>query len=288
MRSSEFVSTEEVVSEAIEYIGDTDFTHGVGRSFYELMAHRAIEELALDTFFDQRTTDIFDWNACGEGIIDIPKNCFNIKEMYLFNSHCDCNREGNTTPIVNPTSCCSECSSTDSFHRKHWKNFVNVRWAMEFNKFGSSGISTRERTNLHHYNGWRFGWNGYEGHRETIYFGIQNGKICISEHGTDTRHHYKNMRIVSNTFGTDNCELPIIPRELRSACVDYIKLKACLKLMLLFPEYKQMYPLYKMDLYGDNTVQNPGSWLKATRFISSLNTKQRNDMHLYFSNIETK
>lgn len=282
MRSNEFVTTEEVVAEAVEYLNDTDFMHGIGRSFYELMAHRCIEELALDTFFDVKTTDIFCWNACGEGIIPIPKNCFNIKDMFLFNSSCDKDREHLTEPLIQTSGSCCGDSNDHERGKHHWEKFINVKYAVNYNKFGSSGLATKRRTEL--YREFIHGWDGYERHRHLAYFGIQNGMICVS----DTGRHWKNMRLICNTFGTDNCELPIIPRELRTACVDYIKVKACMKLMVLFPEYKQMYAVYKSDLYGDGSFMNPGSWLKATRFIVSLNSKARKDLQEYFGNIHTK
>ena len=105
---------------------------------------------------------------------------------------------------------------------------------------------------------------------------------------SDTALKFKNMRLVADGFGTDNCELPIIPRYLRQVCVDLLKYKGAARLALIFPKYRQMLPMYKNDLFGDNTVQNPGSWLRAERHVKSLNTKQRNDMSIYYGNIMIK
>lgn len=403
MRSNEFVSTEEVIAEASDYLNDTDFTHGVGKSFYELIAHRTIESLALNMFFATTTKDIFNWNECGTGLIDIPRNCFNIKQIYLFNSSCDkkenpcvtdfnpnCYKVINTsqkfsagqgvyggvvfngtffavgspisindgnltaikqhitesidagdiftliiddnTLILTSTCVCdvfdtsltnqlkiqvngsdpgtlvnfvfesctdehvtcpddsSNCTDTDRCeraccrNRSCWSQFVEAHWKRQFNNFGSTGIKTAKiapdhRDPVYIREARETGRWG-----ELVYFGIQNGQIGLSDNACS----YANMRIVANGFGSDNCELPIIPRELRRVCVDKVKYDACKKIMVVFPEYMQLYAVYKNDLYGDNTVQNPGTWLQAERFIKSLNTKQRNDLFEYFGNIDIK
>jgi len=302
MDSIEFITTEEIVAEGVEYLGVTSFTKGVGRSFYELIVHRAVEDLALHTFFQVVTKDVYNWNCgCGSscsggtnGILPLPKNMFNVKEIYLFNSQCDSKRQstsgcgcssqtvpGNSDTVGGDEIGC--CKNKDC-----WQYFVEAHWARTFNRFGSSGIKTKTLPGFGHdpVHGKRFWGNSgsslYGGC--LVYFGIQTGNICISDSG----FNFKNMRIVANGFGTDNCELPLIPRPLRQVCVDLLKYKGALKLMVLYPEYKAMYQAYKNDLYGDGSNQNPGSWLRAERHVKSLNTKQRNDMSIYYGNIDIK
>ena len=89
MRSSDYIKPSEIIAEAAESINDADFTHGVGKPTYELYLHRVMEDLALTTFFNKVTVDIFNWSCNGSPIIVKPKNIFNIREMYLFNSSCD-------------------------------------------------------------------------------------------------------------------------------------------------------------------------------------------------------
>jgi hypothetical protein len=263
----------------------------------------------LSTFFLRVTEDIYNWNCDKSFTFSIPKNLFNVREIYFFNSRCDCKREGlgcqcggtsfvdsgcqDGVPPVNcgnggqagtgiGINCVSDCCNDMSC----WGDFVTGYWKRQFNRFGSSGQKTAERTRFYdeRYAGYIPNLYGDHKNRRMVYFGIQNGKICVS----DTGKCFNNVRIVANGFGSDNCELPIIPRELRNVCVDTLKLKGCEKLMLLYPEYKQMYQIYKLDLYGDNTVQNPGSQLKAERFILSLNSKQREDYNRYYSNPDIK
>lgn len=327
MRSSDFLTTEEIVAEGVEYLADTDFTHGIGRSFYELIVHRAIEELAISTFFQKVTIDIFNWNCDGRMTFKMPANTFNLKEIYFFNSSCDSNRcttecetcvvddccsSGNqndtsntgitssenrveSSPITqNPVSDVTFTSDTHNTgcgdssevgcckYKGCWTHFEVGHYAVNFNRFGSTGIKTKERRHNNYIRQYSTAYEHPRGYN--IYFGMQNGDICVSDSGKC----YKNARIVANGFGTDNCDLPIIPRELRGALVDLVKLRGCARIMLQFPEYQKMYQVYKGDLYGDNSVQNPGSWLKAERFVKSMNSKQREDFNTYFGNITIK
>lgn len=282
MRSNEFVSTEEIVGEATELLNDSDFTHGVSKSFYELVVHRTIESLALHTFFHVATKDIFNWNSCDDMKLKIPKNLFNIKQIYLFNSTCDSQR-------------CNEgeenCSGSCCNDRGCWSSYVEAHWKRLFNRFGSSGLKTSKISPgiVDPVYQRDFSYVDYPANvtrpiGTLVYFGVQNGEICFS----DSAACFNNVRIVANGFAVDNCELPIIPRELRQVCVDEVKMVACKKFMIHFPEYKDMYKVYYNDLYGDGSVQNPGSRLRAERFISSLNSKQRDDMFEYFGNIDIK
>lgn len=392
MNSNDFVSTDEVVAEAAEYLEDTDFTHGVGKSFYELVVHRTIESLALNMFFSTVTKDIFNWNKYGNNIIEIPKNCFNIKQIYLFNSSCDkrrCKDEsaseqsdtnsyqattfykgflfiglrvdgvdyeinytvniespsnlagliaaldalnlgvtftavptGDKDDMILSVSCtdklfekivtsigdgeeatnfvqfsCATPVPEETFeadeccrNRTCWHQYVEAHWKRQFNKFGSTGVKTAKIAPDHFdpvyqrptgYNSMDF-WPGTIG--RLIYFGVQGGDIAFS----DNAECYKNMRIVCNGFGSDNCELPIIPRPLRAVCVDKTKLDVCKKIMVTDDRYKAMYPVYKSDLFGDSSIQNPGTWLQAERYVKSLNSKQRDDLFEYFGNITIK
>lgn len=283
MRSNDFVSTEEIIAEATELLSDTDFTHGVSKSFYELMVHRVVEDLSLSTFFHVVTKDIFNWNSCDNLRMPIPKNLFNIREVYLFNSSCDNARCLDSDCSEPCGSCCSNKSCRTSFVEAHWKR--------TFNRFGSTGIKTAKiapgKVDPVYQMNYQYSdvpSNLYRPIGTLIYFGMQNGEMCFS----DSAQPFANMRIVANGFSVDNCELPFIPRELRRVLVDELKYAACKKFMIYYPEYKEMYRVYYNDLYGDGSVQNPGSLLKAKRFIKALNSKQRNDMFEYFGNIDIK
>lgn len=283
MTSNDFVPVDEIVAEAAMFLDDTHFNHGASRPFYELIVHREVEHLAINTFFAKITKDIFDWNACGEGIIAMPKNMFNIRNIYLFNSSCDKEREIGEDGC----GCGSECCKS----KQCWSEFVEAHWKREFNKFGSTRIKTAKVAPDHndpvygnYYNGSNPASSINRQPGVLVYYGVQNGEICISDSGLK----YKNMRIVSNTFGTDNCKLPIIPRALRRACVDKCILDVCTKIMRAYPEYKEFYKIYYSNYYGDGGTTKPGSYLEAERYVKRLDTKSRNDMFEYFGNIEIK
>jgi hypothetical protein len=289
VNSSDFISVDEVVSEAASFLRDEEFTHGLGKTFYEMLAHRAIEDLALNTFFQTVTKDIYDWNACGTLIISTPKNLFNIKGLFLFNSSCDKKRCGtdndqcadSSTDNCNQNANCGDDVGECCKSKSCWTEFQEAHWKRNFNRFGSTGVKTAKIAPGHYDKVYLTERGAPSG---LIYFGMQNGEMCFS----DNANCYKNLRIIANGFGTDNDKLPIIPRELRRVIVDTIKYKGCIAIMPTHPEYGNMYKVYYNELYGDGSIQNPGSYLAARRFIISMNSKQRNDLFEYFGNIEIK
>lgn len=293
MRTNDFVSTEEVVAEVTDMLSDSDFTHGIGKSMYETMVHRVLEDMSLHMYFNKVTKDIFNWNTCGNGILSPPKNMFNISEVYLFNSSCDTEEGVDSCAGQTVTQCGCEdrCERSCCCNKSCWSAFVQAHWKRMFNKFGSTGIKTAkiapgniDPVYLRDYTYSDMPTNTTRPTGTLVFCNWQNADIAFS----DSALCYRNVRLVGNGFASDNCSLPIIPRELRNVCVDTVMLKACTKLMLYFDEYKPMYQVYKLALYGDNSVQNPGSQLKAERFIKSLNRKQRDDLFEYFGNIDIK
>lgn len=152
-----------------------------------------------------------------------------------------------TVTGITDSSCCEKQTANPCCtQRSCWSDFVEPHWKRNFNKFGSTEIKTATIAPGHIDPVYSRPAGYIEQYQQTrssfgalVYFGIQNGQIAFS----DNAGCFKNLRIVSNGFASTNCELPIVPRALRAVCVDMTTLNVCKKLMILFPEYKQMYPV---------------------------------------------
>lgn len=292
MKSSDYISSKEIVAEAASNIDDEGYKK-CGYSFYLNSVHRATEALSIDTFYHTVTKDVYNWNSCKDLTVAMPNNLFNIREMYLFNQTCEkCDTEG--------VKC--ECERRDENNnvwgtkidnRSKWGNFQIVHWKRLYNSFGSSGIATarvglnRDRVlgtgPLSIGAGLGLGY-GYSA-KSLVYCGIQDNMICFNEHAG----HYKNLRIVANGFASENTELPIIPRLAREAVVD----KVCATVLYKLKNKDRSYRVDWMDAVqklnkGTGQPSDPGSWTLATRRLRMIDSFQKQEMLNYFAGIDCK
>ncbi len=251
MTSSEFISIEEIVSEAASLISDEGFKLA-NFGYYIMAAHRAVEELSIDTFYKKVTVDTFDWNECGDLKFEMPKNLFNIKEVYLFNS-----------------SCKTKCNCSD---KSCWNSFAIAHWKRQFNTFGSSGIATAKVLN-----GGRDELQPkYVNSGSLIYYGIQENQMCFS----DSAKGYKNIRIVANGFASSNSDLPVIPRLARNFIVSAVKERVLYR-------RKHIDKSSRLD-WGDALQEKENNSVIARRRLRMLNGAEKESMMSYLSFIDTK
>lgn len=84
MTANDFVCINEIVNQALFLVGNEDFSDGTPESFYVNMARLALNEISIDTFFDKKHLDIFDWNENNRYRVTFPKKAFNLREIYIF------------------------------------------------------------------------------------------------------------------------------------------------------------------------------------------------------------
>lgn len=268
MTGNDFVSAHEIAADAAQQIADEGFKKA-RFTFYLSVIHRAVEELALDTFYKVVTKDIFNWNECGDMKFEIPANLFNIKEIYLFNSNCGKNEGCDCSVNEDGTKCC-------------WTGYKIVHWKRLFNRFGSTGLKT-SKIGAGHYdyvNAIRV--IPYCG---IVYAGLQDGVLALS----DNAKGFANMRIVANGFASSNSELPVIPRMARQAIVDKCKERVLYRLKHKDPTQRQNWIDAFNDLnYGAKTASNPGSWVLVRRRLGALDGWAKAALNEYFAGIDSK
>lgn len=263
MTSGDFISIEEIVAEAASLIDDESFKKA-GKSYYIMSAHRAVEELSIDTFYKKVTIDIFNWDECGDLKFTQPKNIFNIKEVYLFNSNCK-------------ESCSCQCNS--SIVKSCWTSFAIAHFKRQYNTFGASGIATSKISE---------GNYDYINRRlftipcSIVYYGIQNDMMCFS----NSAKGYKNLRIVANGFSSSNEDLPVIPRLARKAIVDYVKERVLYRIKHNDKQSRIDWADAISDLNGAGNKD--GSWTLARRRLRMLDGAVKESMMDYLSGIDNK
>ena len=80
------ISPEEILADVLKLAGDESFKDN-SKGYYYSLIQQALQELAFDTYFDQRT-EFFD---VPENLnLPMPMGAFNLREMYLYNGT-ECN-----------------------------------------------------------------------------------------------------------------------------------------------------------------------------------------------------
>lgn len=240
--SNDFVPIIDILSDVTQMVGDPDFSRGLSKGFYVRQISEAIEALALDTYFQELTFDI---EVPQDTLnLDLPSNCFNVRELYLYNGECG-----------KPTT------SRPVYFKRHYNNSQ-----------GGEEYTAKRKESVPED---PFQTSG--GESNLYYANIQNGNILF---GSLCRN-YTYVRIVYNGMGTEITEVPLIPRPLRKAVIDFTRDRI---LTIFATRDKSVMPLLnlaRLDLYGDGRAMNPGSWKKAERYVKRMSTWAKDSYREY-------
>jgi hypothetical protein len=86
MNSNDFVSVNHILAEVSMTLDDAEYRKGFSIGWYTSRIQDALQELAFDTFFDTVTIDKDMPKKTLS--LELPKNVFNIREIYLYNGSC--------------------------------------------------------------------------------------------------------------------------------------------------------------------------------------------------------
>lgn len=274
MESSEFISVEEILSELITLANDEGYARsGLDRGFYLTRIHRAVTYFALETYYQTVTKDIINFDRTGDGVLEIPINCFNVKEIYLFNGESKC--------LIHEEGCvCSNKNNIDSgdYVLLHWKRTLTT---------GKSGLKTMR---IRHSNNDTVlsGTDNYfapnkdftSTRNNLFYFNTQSGKIILS----DNYDCYKNIRIVYYGMGSPNGELPCIPRIIQDGIMDKAALETFTYLKTRDRAYQTDYNDAYARLNGNN--RHKGSLKECKQRIAAMDYFKKQSIKEYLSNAD--
>jgi len=240
MQSNDFITPKEIASDVLMFVGDTGLRYGLSLGWYVSQVQQAVERFALDMFFQVITAD---FSFPSQKLQDpLPKNCFNIRELYLWNG-----------------SCCTPENSVIV----HYKRLYN-------NKPGGTGYTANRKENDNQaidpfYQPYLRGITTFDGQGTLYYANIQNGLIMFSSNCAS----YSNYRIVYNGLGGEIGDEPIIPRMLRDAVIDFVTERAMRAMMAKEPRtYRILWADAHERLYNRQT----GTYWEAMRRVATLDT----------------
>lgn len=257
MTANDFVSIEHLLGEITATVNDHEFKNGFSKGWYNSRIQDAIQELSFDTFWMKVKHDFEVPKNCR---IPMPKNVFNIREIYLYSGE-----------LCNP------------------KNTQVVYWKRLFdNSYSGDGYTAKVKDDgsnaadlfqpnqrlLHH------NLQGYYGPK--YYYNVsEDGIIMFSKECQS----FPYVRVVFNGMGVPNGETPIVPRFFERAVVDYVKLKFYDAMKSRDPRmYRPLWADAKDDLENLTT----GSWNKAKKRIKSMDTQEKESMEEYISSMYHK
>jgi hypothetical protein len=245
---------DDILSVVLPMVDDIEY-RAAPKGFYVSMIQKALEELGMDTFFDERR-ESFEMPT-DTLTIPLPKGCFNVKNVYLYNGN--------------------ECNIANS---------IKVYWARNYFTKGNGFIRNDKFNNYNdpfyssHYGGGTPAenavWYGDENRHKTakFWYNIQMGNLMLSSY---CRGVANKVMIHFNGTGCDLGDVPFIPVFLRTAVEDY-----CILAILRMQAAKDRNKMQLLQYY-DNKLNQPyeGSWGKAETRIKTMNSGDRSDLLKY-------
>lgn len=258
MDINDFLSVDEILSDVLMNTNDEALRKGFSKGWYVSQIQQSIEEISLDSFYDIQTRD-FDMDTVNLSL-EMPKNAFNIREMYLHNG---------------------DCCEPDSFAIVHWKRLHNNK--------GRGAVSTGKqveggRAEIDPFFGGTFfvsrlGTTGSTSGSRTVrgenvrYANIYNGLIMFDPGAAE----FTKVRLVYNGLGGELGDIPVIPRFFRQYCIGFV----CEK---FFGVRKVEVPGERIHWVDWSTKLNDprnGLEIKALKRISSMNKWEKESLNEY-------
>lgn len=256
MTSNDFVTANHIIASVASTVNDTKFRTGFSTGWYMTQIQDALQELAFDTYYDEVTLD-FDMP---ENLrMEIPKNVFNVKQVYVWNGN---------------GGCCSPANS----QIVHWKRQFD-------NKGDGDGYTARVHDGAQHnqspFVSNHFEW-GTGGITTTKYYAnIQNGTLMLSS----TCRAFAKVRIICSGMGVAVGDVPLIPRFFEQAIKDWVKEKFYDAMKAR--DVRKYRPLW-VDAKQERTDLRTGSWREARLRVSGMDSWEKEDMNEYISAIYHK
>jgi len=256
MNSNDFVSVEKIIAEVTQNVDDKSYKKGFVKGWFVSRIHDALQELAFDTFYLQITQD---FELPSNLQLDMPLDTFNVREIYLYHGE-----------RCNPTS------TQVVYHKRLFNNqFSGDGYTAKVKDDGSnSGDIFQPNQRVLSQNN-----QGFYGPK--YYYNVQNGIVMFGKEC----QAFPFVRIIFNGMGGVDGTKPMIPRFFQRAIVDFVEER-------YYNAMKGRDPRKYRVLWADadNRLNNlrTGSWAKARKRISSMDTASKESFEEYMSSMYHK
>lgn len=248
MTHTGYVSADEIMADVYGLVGDPGgdrFSDG----FMLSQIQQALTELAYDTYFDERTA-IIPINRCTT--LDLPVGMFNIDKVFVFNGN--------------------ECSNSNT--RVVW-------WAKGWVRKGA-GRGYKEQQGQNHDDPIMEDVMFSPDVGTLLYWNTLNGKLMLS----DACAGFDNVFLKYRGLGCDFKSAPCIPHYLREAVKNMTAIAALKHRFAEDPSrWGVVLETVKRDHFGNGSFSNPGTWVQAKRRVVATDSKARDDISKYLSQL---
>ena len=262
MTSNDFVSVDHLLGEITSTVNDMEFKRGFAKGWYISRIQDALQELSLDTFWLQEKHDFVIPSNCR---IPMPKNVFNLREIYLYNDE-----------ICNPGKT------------------VNVYWKRLFdNSYDGQGYTAKVKDDGSNNNdpfqpnqsfrsrGGGFN-NSFRGPKYYYNISDDSNKIVMLSRECAS---YKYVRMIFNGMGVSNGDIPTVPRFFERAVVDYVEER--FYNAMKSRDVRTYRPLWT-DSFSKLNDLTTGSWNKARKRVKAMDSAEKESMEEYISSMYHK
>ena len=248
MNTSDFLTTDYLVSQIVVMTGDENLRSGLSRGWYTDKISDALSEINFDSKFNEETCDIYNWNSKGKYYVTLPSGCFSVKDIFVWNGDKD---------------------TIESSQRIHYKRgFNNVNHTSGYTSKVKDTASDQTLDPIYQ--------------REVvsenlIYGNLYNGQLQLSK----SCDGWDNIRIIYYGVPFDVGVIPAIPVYLKEFVIDFVtemffRAKK-VKDKSLMNDWKIAYTM----LYGDQ--KNVGSKKRAERRIKEISKWEQDSLQEYWS-----
>ena len=266
--TKDFVTVNEILSDVLEFVDDTELRdHSKG--YYTSQIQQALEKLAFDTYFDEKTTD---HDFPQDLRLDMPRGCWNIKQIYLFNGDlCNINSAQNVYWKRNYFT-----KGQGFLARDTGKNTNDPFYARNIRTVDAHLSKQRRLAN----NGADPVLNDINSPSGLFFYNIQNGVIMFSSQC----RAFRKVALYYNGVGTEIGDVPVVPLFLREAVVDYTtEVSLRIKAAKNPPRWRTLWVDASNRLGSSESFS--GSWYRAETRAKFLDSKAREDLKEYMARL---
>lgn len=235
--NSNMVSVEQILSDVLRLVDDEPMRK-FSKGYYTSLIQQSLEKLSFHTYMTKQI-EYFDYATQ----IDIPANCWNVREVYLYNGDC--------------------CDISTA---------QNVWWKRNYRGNAANRVTKNTVDNF---------IAPYSYEDNVFYYNADGGKIYFSSACAGYEKVMVVFNGIQSPIGTTPI-IPIQLRQTVIDMV-VIEAFARLKSRLNNPKEAQMYRALYSDAYQRLYDKATGSWWTAINFANSMDTHSRQALLEYLS-----
>jgi len=251
MQITAFTSVDEILHDVLKACDQEELKDGFEEGWFISQIQQSMEEIEFDSFYNIVTRDLPLDKANLR--LDVPKNAFNLREIYLFNGDC--------------------CDPSDSqivhLKRLHNNKGIGKNYTSKTRQDGGTNTDPYFGRGL-----FRRRQNRAIGIGEALqYANYYNGVIMF---GPDAEG-FDSVRLVYNGISADIGDEPIIPRFFRQYVKDWTLMKYYEAAKQRDRSLRSLWADYKGNLYD----RISGTYFKAVDRIAKMDMHTRESMNEY-------